>query len=684
MATGTLTFDIFARDHASATFSRFGTSVAESESKIKTLGVALSTLAKSFAALYVVQKIAEFMHESVTAANEAAKAHAQTAAVIKSTGGVANVTADQIDKLSTTISLYSGITEDSIHQTGNFLLTFRNIRNEVGKGNDIFNQALKVTTDLSVSMDKELKPSAILVGKALNDPISGLSALTRVGVQFTDHQKNMITKLEETGHHMQAEKMILRELNAEFAGSAKAQATPAEKAATAWHHLQVVIGTKVLPELNKFLIWFAAKGAPGIEHFVKAVSPTIRALYLDFKSGIDGIKQVVQAVAPVIRGLYQNFKTGFNGMKAVVTAVIHAITAVIKAGVATVKAVWHGWQALVGFVSSVWGKIKSVVSSAMHAVSSAVSAGVHAAVAVWHGITAIVGVVTSAFSRVTSAVSNGVSRAVSFVSGLPGKMVSALSGLGDSLFVAGFNAMLGFLNGIKSMIGEIVSAVAGVAGDVAGAITGALGIGSPSKVMYGLGINTMEGFRDGIKKGGAAAVAATADMVKKVTDQLDALIKKRNEFQSGMVSTFATNPFTLTNEAGNAPPSVGGMLYLLKQQRADARKLRRDTHILIHKGLSRALIRQFAAAGPEGLAQLDMLASGTAQQIHRYNRLYNQTQGQLTQAANMAGGALFGGSAHDKRKDLADLAHAVHKGMDGARIKIVDRHGDAYLLVRGG
>jgi phage-related protein len=709
VATGTLTFDIFARDHASSTFNRFGTSVAESEGAVKRLGSSLALLAKSFAALYVVQKIAEFMHSSVDAANEAAKANAQTAAVIKSTGGVANVTAGFIDKLATSQSIQTGITADEIHQTENLLLTFRNIRNETGKGNDIFTQATKVTEDLSVAMGKSLHSSAILVGKALNAPITGLSSLTRVGVQFTDHQKALITKLEETGHHMEAEKMILRELNAEFKGSAKAQATPADKAKAAWHAFQVEIGTKVLPELNRFLLWFTTKGLPGIEHFVHAVSPVIRELYLDFKSGFNAIK-------PIIRELYLDFKSGMDGIKAVIRAVtpaarmwargmsegfaavhdvfvqmkgwvtstIHAIVSVIKGGVAAIKATWHGLTALVGVVTSVFGRVRSATSAAMNAVKSAVSSGVHAAIAAFHQITAIVGVVTSAFSRVVSAVTSGSSRAVAVVQSIPGKMVSALGDLGSLLFGAGFNAMMGFLHGIEAGISSVVAAAQSAASQVAGAISGALQVFSPSRVLFKIGLDTMAGFRDGIAKGTGGVVAATQNMVKKVSDQLDALISKRNEFQSGMVTTFSTNPFTATNAEGYQPTTMGGMFSVLKQARADARKLRRDTHTLIHKGLSRALIHQLASAGPEGLAELDILAHSTAAQVHHYNQLYAQTQGQLQQAANMAGGELFGGSIRDKRKDLHDLAAAVHKGMNGAKIKIVDRHGNANLLLRGG
>ena len=74
-----------------------------------------------------------FGKSAVAEAEEARKITAQTNAVIKSTGGVANVTADQVGKLAETLSMKAGIDDELIQSGSNVLLTFTNIRNEVGK-----------------------------------------------------------------------------------------------------------------------------------------------------------------------------------------------------------------------------------------------------------------------------------------------------------------------------------------------------------------------------------------------------------------------------------------------------------------------------------------------------------------------------------------------------------------------
>ena len=150
------------------------------------------------------------------------KVAAQTAAVLKSTGGAAGVTAKQIDDLAGAMLNKSGIDDEVIKSGENLLLTFTNVRNEVGKGNDIFNQATQAATDMSVALGQDMSSSAIQLGKALNDPIKGVTALRRVGVSFTKEQTDMIKKLVESGRTLDAQKLILGELRKEFGGSAKA------------------------------------------------------------------------------------------------------------------------------------------------------------------------------------------------------------------------------------------------------------------------------------------------------------------------------------------------------------------------------------------------------------------------------------------------------------------------------
>jgi phage-related protein len=147
---------------------------------------------------------------------------AQTNAVLKSTGGVANVTAEGLDKLAGSMMKKTGIDDEAIASGSNMLLTFTQIRNEVGKGNDIFDQATRTLADMSVATGQAMPKAAVMLGKALNDPLKGLSKLTKIGVTFTDAQKAQVEAMVKAGNTAGAQKVILKELNREFGGSAEA------------------------------------------------------------------------------------------------------------------------------------------------------------------------------------------------------------------------------------------------------------------------------------------------------------------------------------------------------------------------------------------------------------------------------------------------------------------------------
>lgn len=162
----------------------------------------------------------------IDAANEAERGQAQLNAVLKSTGGIAGVTAQQVNDLASSLAKNSTITDDAILSGENMLLTFTNI------GKDVFPAVTQTMLDMAVAMNNGVTPSAeqlssqaMQLGKALNDPTQGLSALTRVGVTFTEQQKKQIKEMQASGDIMGAQKIILAELTKEFGGSAAAAAT---------------------------------------------------------------------------------------------------------------------------------------------------------------------------------------------------------------------------------------------------------------------------------------------------------------------------------------------------------------------------------------------------------------------------------------------------------------------------
>ena len=146
----------------------------------------------------------------------------KTAAVIKSTGNIAGISVASLKENASALEKISAVDENLILNGQNVIATFTNIRNVAGAGNDIFNQTTQAALDLSVALGQDMQSSAIQLGKALNDPIKGVSALQRVGVSFDASQKEMIKTMVEAGDTMGAQKIILAEMNKEFGGAAAA------------------------------------------------------------------------------------------------------------------------------------------------------------------------------------------------------------------------------------------------------------------------------------------------------------------------------------------------------------------------------------------------------------------------------------------------------------------------------
>jgi acid phosphatase family membrane protein YuiD len=197
-------------------------------------------------------------------AREAQKTTAQTNAVIKSTGGVARVSASHVGDLATAISNKVGVDDEAIQSGANLLLTFTRVRNEAGKGNKIFDRATQTVTDMAAAMNNGkvttdgLKTASIQVGKALNDPLKGITALTKVGVTFDAGQKKQIATLIKHHDTLGAQKIILGELNKEFGGSAAAGTTASQKLGVVFGNIEETIGTALLPAVDKVSSWLSA------------------------------------------------------------------------------------------------------------------------------------------------------------------------------------------------------------------------------------------------------------------------------------------------------------------------------------------------------------------------------------------------------------------------------------------
>jgi hypothetical protein len=259
-------------------FQRTGHAADSLHSKVGKLGKGLKALAIAGAAGFAAIGVGRFIRDSIEGLREHNKVVRQTEAVVKSTGGAAGLSVKQITRLSEALERKTAVDADVIQSGANMLATFTNVKDEAGRGNKIFSQATATVLDMSVALGTDTKGAAIQLGKALNDPIKGVGALSRVGVTFTAQQKAQIKTLVESGNRLGAQKIILAELRKEFGGSAEAAASPIARLVVLFRQLQDIVGGVFLPALNTLAKGLGDKLGPAMRTIGEREGPKAAAV----------------------------------------------------------------------------------------------------------------------------------------------------------------------------------------------------------------------------------------------------------------------------------------------------------------------------------------------------------------------------------------------------------------------
>jgi len=288
--------------------------------------------------------------------SESVRVAAQTRQALRSTGGQANVTARQIDQLANSLLQKTGVDDEAIKSGENLLLTFTRVRNEAGKGNDVFNQTTRAALDMSAVLGQDLQSSVLQLGKALNDPVTGMTALRRVGVLLTKDTQEQIKTLVQHGKLLEAQKIILREVTTEFGGQAAAQ----ERAKG---------GIDVLRESVRNLSADFLRGLlPSVRQLIGSLQRSVNEFASNkqaqarFRDTVIGVAKAIGQVIGVIRtvvGLLGGLKNtlvvlvgAWAGFKA---AGIASALAVRAANIAAAFGVSTAWKA--ALVSTGWGAL---------------------------------------------------------------------------------------------------------------------------------------------------------------------------------------------------------------------------------------------------------------------------------------------------------------------------------------
>lgn len=306
---------------------KFNAALDEMQARTKRLEAGLSVIAKTsgvaFAALTgtVGGLIAAFRDQEIQ--------EKKTVALIQASGGAAGVTAAKVFQLAASYQDLTDVGDEVILSAENILLGFTKI------GKDAFPQAIEQTLNLSKFLGGDLNAAALQLGKALEDPAEGLSALGRAGIKFTEEQQRMIAAMSNSGNVAGAQQIILQALEGRIGGLAKASGEGSGKIFQLKNAIGDVgeeIGRQLTPKIAaaaEVMIPFF-KSMANSESFTKTAaaalifSAAVSALVLGVSSAILGAVKFV-AIVKAAAVAFAGVSAAALGWVAVIGLVIVAV-----------------------------------------------------------------------------------------------------------------------------------------------------------------------------------------------------------------------------------------------------------------------------------------------------------------------------------------------------------------------
>ena len=529
---------------ASSSFSGMGTVMS---GVLQGVGQALGGFAMQMGSK-ALGAVTDFVSGSIGEASAWNSVFAQTQAVVKSTGEAAGLTADEMGEMASSMSASAGeslFSDDAILGAQNVLATFTNI-----KGQN-FGSATQSILDMSQALGMDLDSAAMQVGKALNDPVAGLAALSRSGVQFTAEQEAMIKAMVEAGNVAGAQEVMMAELNTQFGGSAAAavdtyagqQVVLKEKFAD----IQQTLGSALMPILMEFGTFMSDTVVPIIADVVGSLAGWINSMQATgATSGVfDTIRNAIAAVPGILEVL--------NGYLAQVLVFLQPLTdaattfgtifvnAMIGAGTAiaeylgspTVMAFLEGLQTLLGALATTvrdilvlafqnatiawtllsdaftiaWPYIQTVLDTFFNLVTIVMAA-------VSGILTTLSQLVTGDFSGAWTTLKETVGTALTdlweFFKTLDKNLMTFFDTIKPEALKLGKSLIQGIADGITSGATLLKDAAMTAAKEAYQAIKDFFGISSPSKLMHDMiGINVSKGIAGGIMDGIPEVVGAS-------------------------------------------------------------------------------------------------------------------------------------------------------------------------------
>jgi hypothetical protein len=298
--------------------------------------------------------------------------------------------ADQVMKTT-------AVDDELVKSTQAQLLTFKNLAVTAGTAGGSLDRATLAAIDMAAVFGGDGSSNAVKLGKALQDPIKGVTALTRVGITFTDSEKEKIKTLVESNKMLEAQDFILSAIEQQVGGTAEATATGTAKMNVAFGEMQEQIGAALLPLFEQLV--------PLVTGFFE---------WIGKNSGVVSVLAGIMA-ALAVSILAVNFALNANPIVKVIT-LIAALAAGVVLLIDYLVNLYGGWDKLFKDLGTWLAGFGELFKSVWNGITTFFTGVVNGYINIWqgfintiiNGLNGIVNLANSALSLISAATGGAV------------------------------------------------------------------------------------------------------------------------------------------------------------------------------------------------------------------------------------------------------------------------------------
>jgi phage-related protein len=365
-------------------------SLSSGSNEVQSFGSKVGDFGKKAAAAFAVAAVAaaafalKFAKDAIVAGEAAATANARIEQINKSMGLFGDsvaVVSDRLIDYAEKTARATGIDTNSIKATQAKLLTFKELALTAGEVGGEFDRATKAAIDLASAGFGTAETNAVQLGKALNDPIKGLTSLAKSGVTFTTQEKERIKVLVESNKIGEAQALILAAIETQVGGTAEATANATDKMKIGFQQVSEKVGIALLPILEKLTNFLLDKLFPAFETYIL---PIVEKITAAFSSQNGGLGKTVSNLASTLKStflpIWEGVKSAFDKVKATVIEnkdEFQAFFDVVKAAAPIIgKVIGAAFNVagtvastVLNLISNVLGALKTIINTAIDGIN---------------------------------------------------------------------------------------------------------------------------------------------------------------------------------------------------------------------------------------------------------------------------------------------------------------------------